>query len=182
MQKKKITSCGEISTIPLIFHIRTNGKAAAFLEGDDGSCYEGSPRGSLRKPRARVPASLRPCVPAGGASSRSSGEAACGAPQPPTSAPTAASAPLQGRALTCAFSYYGRSHCDGVVRVRHGGCGPQFPGTLACLAPPSAPESLSSPAPVLRGRSVGRGAVWRELPDLGSGGAALAPKAVWDEF
>ncbi|CAK7318232.1 hypothetical protein VULLAG_LOCUS21024 [Vulpes lagopus] len=159
------------------YTFRANGKAAAFLEGDDGSGYEGRPRGSLRKPRAQVPASLRAELPQAAPRRRSVVRLS---PRPPLpQQPLLLSRGGRSRARSAT---YGRSHYDGMVRVRHGGCGPQFPGTLACLAPPSAPESLSSPTPVLRGRSVGRGAVWREPPDLGSGRAALAPKAVWDEF
>lgn len=51
-----------------------------------------------------------------------------------------------------------QSHYDGELRMRRGGCGPHYPGTLACPAPPNAPESLSSEA-LIPGPPVGCGAV-----------------------
>lgn len=46
---------------------------------------------------------------------------------------------------------HGRSHDDEEVRMSRRGSGLHFPGTLACLAPPSAPESCSSGAGPLPG-------------------------------
>lgn len=88
-------------------HVETNETAAAFLEGYDGSCYNGSQRRYLKKPRQQVPLSLKAELPKAAhlEAAWCAPTAACGHlpnTQLRTSAPAAAPLPLQGRALRCA--------------------------------------------------------------------------------
>lgn len=85
----------------------THEKAEEFLDGDDGSCYNGSQRRCLKKPRQQVPQCLKAELPKAAhlEAAWRAPKAACG-PLPntqlPPSAPAAASPLLHGRALRCA--------------------------------------------------------------------------------
>lgn len=83
-------------------HVETNETAAAFLEGYDGSCHNGSQRRYLKKPRQQVPLSLKAELPKAAhlEAAWCAPTAACG--HLPDTAPAAAPFPLQGRALRSA--------------------------------------------------------------------------------